>query len=191
MDKDELLKQEVEEYISYRLTEGTKDFAVYKVQVGENAFAYVVECKNDLSFVDWIKMYEGTEQECYRVVGYLDATVNSTERIEKLEKENELFKKANEIIAQQRDGRDADISLLESRIEELEKQIEKMKNQKVFLLQRIDSYDNSIDKQFYTTDEELAKEWNNYYKRNYYYGQAIELEDFSDKERIKEELESD
>ena len=79
----------------------------------------------------------------------------------------------------------------EKRIEGLEKQIEKMKNQKVFLLQRVDSYDNSIDKQFYTTDEELAKEWNNYYKRNYYYGQAIELEEFSDKERIKEELESD
>ena len=76
-------------------------------------------------------------------------------------------------------------------IEGLEKQIEKIKNQKVFLLQRVDSYDNSIDKQFYTTDEELAKEWNNYCRRNYYYGQAIELEEFSDKERIKEELESD
>jgi len=66
-----------------------------------------------------------------------------------------------------------------------------MTKQKIFLLQRVDSYDNSIDKQFYTTDEELAKEWNNYYRRNYYYGQAIELEEFTDKERIKKELESD
>jgi len=79
----------------------------------------------------------------------------------------------------------------DDKIAKLEAQIEKMRKQKVFLLQRVDSYDNSIDKQFYTTDEELAKEWNNYYRRNYYYGQAIELEEFSDKERIKDELESD
>ena len=71
---------------------------------------------------------------------------------------------------------------------ELKKEI---KSQKVFLLQRVDSYDSSIDKQFYTTDEELAKKWNDFYKRNYYYGQAIELEEFSDKERVREELESD
>lgn len=74
---------------------------------------------------------------------------------------------------------------------ELQKQIEGMENRKVFLLQRVDSYDSSIDKQFYTTDEELAKKWNDFYKRNYYYGQAIELEEFSNKERVKEELESD
>lgn len=74
--------------------------------------------------------------------------------------------------------------------EELEAQIAKLKNQKVFLLQRVDSYDNSIDKQFYTTDEELAKEWDDYYRRNYYYGEAIELKEFSDKERVKEELEN-
>lgn len=43
--------------------------------------------------------------------------------IEKLKKENELFKKANEIIAQQRDDRDADISILENQIEELEEQL--------------------------------------------------------------------
>lgn len=108
-----------------------------------------------------------------------------------LKKENEIFKRANEIIAQQRDDRDTDISVLESRIEELEEQINKMKNRKVFLLQRVDSYDNSLDKRFYTTDEELAKEWNDYYRRNYYYGQAIELEEFTDKERVKDELESD
>jgi len=99
-----------------------------------------------------------------------------------LKKENEIFKRANEIIAQQRDDRDTDISILENRIEQFEKR-------KVFLLQRVDSYDNSIDKQFYTTDEELAKEWNGYYKRNYWYGEAIELEEFSEKERVKEELE--
>ena len=46
-------------------------------------------------------------------------------RIAELEKENEMFKKAIEIIAQQRDERDADISILENRIEELEAQIEK------------------------------------------------------------------
>ena len=33
-----------------------------------------------------------------------------------------MFKKANEIIAQQRDGRDADISILENRIAELKKE---------------------------------------------------------------------
>jgi uncharacterized coiled-coil protein SlyX len=44
-------------------------------------------------------------------------------RIAELEKENEIFKKANEIIAQQRDDRDADISKLENRIEELEERL--------------------------------------------------------------------
>lgn len=68
---------------------------------------------------------------------------------------------------------------------------EGVKKQKVFLLQRVDSYDSTIDKQFYTTDEEIAKEWDKYVKRNYWYGQAIELEEFSDKERVKDELESD
>ena len=48
-------------------------------------------------------------------------------RLAELEKENEMFKKANEISAQQRDGRDADISILENRIEDLEAQIKKMK----------------------------------------------------------------
>ena len=38
-----------------------------------------------------------------------------------------IFKKANEIIAQQRDDRDADISKLENQIKTLEAQIEKMK----------------------------------------------------------------
>lgn len=47
--------------------------------------------------------------------------------IERLEKENEIFKKANEIIAQQRDGRDVDISIRENRIADLEAQIKKMK----------------------------------------------------------------
>lgn len=101
-----------------------------------------------------------------------------------LKKENEIFKRANEIIAQQRDDRDSDISVLENRIEELEKR-------KVFLLQRVDADDYTIDKQFYTTDEELAKEWDKYVKRSYWYGQAIELEEFSNKERIRDELESD
>lgn len=48
-------------------------------------------------------------------------------RIEELENENKIFKKANEIIAKQRDDRDVDISILENRIEELEARIEKMK----------------------------------------------------------------
>ncbi len=78
----------------------------------------------------------------------------------------------------------------EKRIADLEAQIEKMKNQKVFLLQRVDTDDYTIDEQFYTTDEEIAKEWDKYYKPNYWYGQAIELEEFSDKERIREELKS-
>ena len=87
MDKDEVLKQEVKEYISCQPTEGTKDFVVYKVKIGENAFAYVVEHKNELSSSDWIKMYEGTEQECYRVVGYLDSAEPRENRIKELESE--------------------------------------------------------------------------------------------------------
>lgn len=67
---------------------------------------------------------------------------------------------------------------------------EKIKSQKVFLLQIVDSDDYTIDSQFYTTDEEIAKEWDKYYKQNYCFGQAIELEELSDKERMKEELES-
>lgn len=132
MDRDELLKQEVEEYISSTPTPGEKDFIVYKVKVGENAFAYVVEHKHQLSFSDWVKMYEGTEPDCYRAVGYLYSADRTNERIEQLEKENELFKKANEIIAQQRDERDADIATLEGRIEELEQRLEKETAQRVY-----------------------------------------------------------
>lgn len=51
-------------------------------------------------------------------------------KIEELEKENNLFKKANEIIAQQRDGRDADISILENQIEVLEEENKKLKSEK-------------------------------------------------------------
>lgn len=91
MTKEEL-KQEVEEYISYRPTEGTKDFVVYKVKVGENVFAYVVEHKNELCSSDWIKMYEGTEQECYMVVGYLDSAEPREKRIAELEVQIEKMK---------------------------------------------------------------------------------------------------
>lgn len=132
MDRDELLKKEVEEYISSTPNPGPKDFIVYKVKVGENVFAYVVEHKGQLSFSDWVKMYEGTEQDCYRAVGYLYSADRINERMEKLEKENELFKKANEIIAQQRDERDADIATLESRIEELEQRLENETNQRIY-----------------------------------------------------------
>ena len=78
------LEKEVEDYISHRPTEGTKDFVVYKVRVGENAFASVVEHKSELGSSDWIKIYEGTEQECYRVVGYLDAAELREKRIAEL-----------------------------------------------------------------------------------------------------------
>lgn len=83
MDKDELLKQEVEKYISSTPTEGPKDFIVYKVKVGENTFIYVVEHKNELSSSDWVKMYEGTERDCYRAVGYLDSADRNSEQMEK------------------------------------------------------------------------------------------------------------
>jgi hypothetical protein len=82
------LKKEVKEYISHKPTEGAKDFIVYKIKVGENAFFYVVEHKNELSLSDWVKMYEGTERECYQVVGYLDSAEPREKRIEELEKEN-------------------------------------------------------------------------------------------------------
>jgi len=130
--KDELLKKEVEEYISSTPNPGPKDFIVYKVKIGENAFTYVVEHKGQLSFSDWVKMYEGTERDCYRAVGYLYSADRINERMEKLEKENELFKKANEIIAQQRDGRDADISVLETCIEELEQKLEQETSQRIY-----------------------------------------------------------
>lgn len=73
-------------------------------------------------------------------------------------------------------------------IAEWSKQMAEKKNRKVFLLQRVDAYDSSIDKQFYTTDEELAKEWNSYAKHNCWYAEAIELKEFTDKEQIKEIL---
>ena len=57
----------------------------------------------------------------------LEQNMLLTGKIATLEKENVIFKKANEIIAQQRDDRDADISKLENQIEDLEAQIEKMK----------------------------------------------------------------
>ncbi|MBR6612920.1 MAG: hypothetical protein IKK93_11975 [Campylobacter sp.] len=60
----------------------------------------------------------------------LDVSEKATKRIAELEKENEMFKKANEIIAQQRDGRDADISILENQIEVLEEENKKLKSEK-------------------------------------------------------------
>lgn len=113
MTKEELEK-EVKEYISYNPTEGSKDFVVYKVRVGENAFAYVVEHKNELSMSDWIKMYEGTERECYRVVGYLDSA-------EPREKQIQID--AEQIRALQKQNGE-----LTDRVKELESQIEKMRN---------------------------------------------------------------
>ena len=74
------------------------------------------------------------------------------------------------------------------KIADLEQQIEKMKNRKVFLLQIVDADDYTVDSQFYTTDEDIAKEWDKYDKHNYCFGQAIELEELSDKERMREEL---
>jgi len=89
MTKDELLKKEVEEYLSTQPTDGARDFVVYKIPAGENAFFYVVEHKNELRSSDWVKMYEGTELECYRAVGYLDSATDYSERIEKLEQKLE------------------------------------------------------------------------------------------------------
>ena len=74
------------------------------------------------------------------------------------------------------------------KIADLEQQIEKMKSRKVFLLQIVDADDYTVDSQFYTTDEDIAKEWDKYDKHNYCFGQAIELEELSDKERMREEL---
>lgn len=90
------LKKEVKEYISHEPTEGAKDFIVYKIKVGENAFSYVVEHKNELSLSDWVKIYEGTEQECYRVVGYLDSAKPREKRIAELEQENAELRKIAE-----------------------------------------------------------------------------------------------
>ena len=61
-----------------------------------------------------------TEIEYEKQLGLKDMEIKDKEkRIAELEKENEIFKKANEIIAQQRDDRDADISKLENYIEDL------------------------------------------------------------------------
>ena len=97
----ENLKQEVEEYIKWYPTEGTKDFVVYKVRLGKNAFVYVVEHKSALFLSDWVKMYEGTEQECYRVVGYLDSAESKEKRIEELEEKLNAIDKAGEQVRQQ------------------------------------------------------------------------------------------
>ena len=104
------------------------------------------------------------------------------DRIVELKAENEQIKNSDtlcKLIGEQK-----------RKITDLEEQIEKMKNRKVFLLQIVDADDHTVDNQCYTTDEEIAKEWDEYYKPNYCYGQATELEEFSDKERIREELES-
>lgn len=112
---------------------------------------------------------------------------------EKLRKENEELKKHIENIYANHCG-NCNRNILNTRLKkenaDLEAQIEKMKNQKVFLLQRVDAHDSVIDKQFYTTDEELAKEWDACVKHSYWYGEAIELKEFSDKERLREELEN-
>ncbi len=73
---------------------------------------------------------------------------------DKLERENEMFKKANEIIAKQRDDRDADISLLENRNDELESQNSKAKE----LLKKAIKCTWSID--YFVVDEinEFLKE---------------------------------
>lgn len=107
------------------------------------------------------------------------------EELEKLKQTIDYFGHWYDVIGEER------VSILEKSvkyIEELEAQIAKMKNRKVFLLQKVKVgvCDTTIDKQFYTTDEELAKEWDGYYKCNY--GQAIELEEISDKEQVREEL---
>ena len=137
------------------------------------------------------------------LVKYLEDLKSKAEATKELREENELLKNSDslcKLIGEQKlkitdlenklanadyqlEGRDLEIK-------ELEAQIEKMKNQKVFLLQRVDTDDHTIDKWLYTTDEDIAKEWNDYYKPNYCYGQAIELKEFSDKERIREELEN-
>lgn len=90
----EELEKEAEEYIKWHPTEGIKDFVIYKVRVGENAFAYVVEHKNELYCSDWIKICEGTEQECYRVVGYLDSAEPREKHIAELKKQLDLKEKA-------------------------------------------------------------------------------------------------
>ena len=83
-----------------------------------------------ISYVMGAEPRERRIEELEMTVGTLRTFSNEQATcIERLKKENEMFKKANEIIAQQRDDRDADISILENRIEELEQQIEKMKEE--------------------------------------------------------------
>lgn len=104
------------------------------LQVGENAFAYVVEHKDELCCSDWIKMYEGTQQECYRAVGYLDGTESREKRIEELEESNKEWQRAceaksdtNSQFIEQLANKVEKIAKLEKENAELK---EKLKNQK-------------------------------------------------------------
>lgn len=92
----------------------TKDEEMAEEWVSENGFGS--DCNN-------INSVEANRE---MINAFLAGAESREKRIAELEKENEMFKKANEIIAQQRDDRDADISILENRTEELEAQIEKM-----------------------------------------------------------------
>lgn len=127
----EELEKEAGEYIKWHPTEGIKDFVIYKVRVGENAFAYVVEHKNELYCSDWIKICEGTEQECYRVVGYLDSAEPREKHIAELKKQLDLkekaLSKAKKETKRITDRVNKDKRRLIRRKAELEAQIEKMK----------------------------------------------------------------
>lgn len=72
---------------------------------------------------EWLcnNLHSASEEDFIKAM--VDIAMPREERIKELEKENDIFKKANAIIAQQRDDRDADISILENRIEELESQL--------------------------------------------------------------------
>lgn len=146
MIKKEQLKQEAEEYISHAPTEGAKDFVVYRVQIGKNAFAYVVEHKNELCSSDWIKMYEGTEQECYRVVGYLDSAEPREKHITELEEINkELFHSLS--------NHDRDILLVNDRIAELEKENAELEKENVELLGKIAFTENALNNKMVKIEE--------------------------------------
>ena len=67
-----------------------------------------------------ILLAEFCEEQIAELKAECDLAIEGRDvKINELEKENEIFKKANEIIAQQRDNRDADIAELEAQIEEM------------------------------------------------------------------------
>lgn len=66
-----MFEKEAEEYANVPVERKNNDFVVYKIKVGEKSWILAIEPKEGLSCSDWIKMYEGSEEACYKFVDWL------------------------------------------------------------------------------------------------------------------------